>query len=104
MDGLIEDRIVHYVLTDTDAKEINAAHTAANQTPTASRIPGIQYHAGNSVAAGEHCPAVIVKVWNKENGYVNLKVLLDGEDDYWATSKSYNDGKEPGTWHWIEKA
>jgi hypothetical protein len=104
MDGLTVGRLVHYVLTETDAKEINEAHQAANETPTADRIPGIQYHVGNLVTAGEHCGATLVKVWNKENGYVNLKVQLDGQDDYWATSKSYSDQKEPGTWHWIEKA
>jgi hypothetical protein len=104
MDGLTIGRIVHYVLTETDAKEINDKHAAANQTPITDRAPGLQYHVGNPVTAGEHCAAVIVQVWNKGNGYVNLKVLLDGQDDHWATGKSFSDQKEPGSWHWIEKA
>jgi hypothetical protein len=46
---------------------------------------------------------VIVKVWN-DQGLINGKVLLDGMDDYWVTSKSFSDEKKPYTWHWIEKA
>lgn len=86
MEGLTEGRIVHYVMPD-----------------------------------GEHRPAVVVKVWNLSGtpeGYVNLVVLVDGANDLhyaslpnvpdrvtlWETSKHYSEGKEPGTWHWIEKA
>lgn len=31
---------------------------------------------------GEHRPAIIVKVWNKTTGYVNLQVFVDGTNDY----------------------
>lgn len=63
-------------------------------------------------SAGEHRPAVVVRVWNKATGYVNLQVLTDGSNDgdlyaagvYWATSVTYSEGKEPRTWHWIEQA
>lgn len=72
----------------------------------------------------EHRPAIVVKVWNKEEGYINLQVFTDGSNDryaypntagnilndidhgvMWVTS-IYPDlaGKKPGTWHWIEKA
>lgn len=81
MEGLTEGRIVHYVMED-------GAH------------------------AGEHRPAVIVRVWRKDNGCSNLQVFTDGENDgpeyasglAWKTSRHYSEGKEPGTWHWIEKA
>lgn len=61
--------------------------------------------------AGEHRPAIIVKVWNQTGGYVNLMVFVDGTNDYphysgpvWATSIGYSEDKEPRTWHWIERA
>ena len=83
---------------------------------------------------GEHRPAQIVKVWGQDNGCSNLVVTLDGSNDrgrtffpldkdvkasaydegkehyvdplhMWATSVvNDEEGKVPGTWHWIEKA
>ncbi len=87
MEGLTEGRIVHYVLASGQSK-------------------------------GEHRPAIIVKNWNNPNtpGMVNLQVFTDNQNDYyppgvpgsnghmWATSVHHSEGKEPGTWHWIEKA
>lgn len=68
---------------------------------------------------GVHRPAMVVHVWDKRSGYVNLQVFTDGMNDnimntvendfssglYWATS-IYPDEteKKPGSWHWIEKA
>lgn len=74
---------------------------------------------------GEHRPAIIVKVWNKETGVSNLQVFTDGSNDrrqvsgeestayndavdsgiLWRTSilPSFDD-PQPNTWHWIEKA
>lgn len=95
MDGLIEGRIVHYVLPN-----------------------------------GDHRPAIIVNAWLKVygDGTVNLQVFTDGSNDLhaynseihspyfadlaeqiksghmWRTSIHYSEGKEPDTWHWIEKA
>ena len=72
--------------------------------------------------AGEHRPAIIVKVWRQgdgsppANGYSNLLVFLDGANDgpagsadagsvlHWATSIEYSEDPRPRTWHWIEKA
>lgn len=72
----------------------------------------------------DHRPAVVVRVWNKEEGYVNLQVFTDGSNDryaypdvvgsilddidrgiMWVTSV-YPDleDKKPNTWHWIEPA
>ena len=96
MDGLTEGRIVHYVLESGRSK-------------------------------GEHRPAIVVRNWNQENGLVQLQVFTDGWNDefkdthlvrigeqdtvvvisqntIWRTSVHYSENKEPGTWHWIEKA
>lgn len=84
MPGLTEGRIVHYVLA-----------SGRNQ--------------------GQHRPAIVVRDWKQPNGLVQLQVFTDETNDYapgvpgsngifWATSVIYSEGKEPGTWHWIEKA
>lgn len=102
MEGLTVGRVVHYVLSEGDAVEINKLREA--QLPVSEQLPGIQYHIGNKVEAGEHCAMVIARVWNSDIGLINGKMLLDGTDDYWATSRSFSDEKKPGSWHWIEKA
>jgi hypothetical protein len=81
MDGLTEGRIVHFVM-DSGPRE------------------------------GDHRPAIVVRVWDKTAGYVNLQVFTDSTNDgpenasgvVWKGSRSYSETKEPGTWHWIEKA
>ena len=81
IEGLTEGRIVHYVLEDSRNK-------------------------------GQHRPAVIVQVWDHGSGVSNLQVFTDGRNDgqfyagglAWKTSVCYSEDKEPGTWHWIEKA
>lgn len=106
-------RIVHYVLTDADEREINRrrrdfdAFSRANR-PKADEpgeFPGRSGHVGhvgNETRAGDVFPAVIVRAWGTSPGSsVNLKVLLDGSDDYWATSRTEGDG--PGHWHWPER-
>lgn len=61
-------------------------------------------------SAGQHRPAVIVKVWSQDAGTSNLQVFVDGSNDgfdenvVWMTSRVYSEEKLPGTWHWIEKA
>ena len=99
MDGVIEGRIVHFMLSAQDAAEINKKRAQVDW----SNVPqnGTQMHVGNHVEAGEHIPMIIVKVWNKELGYVNGKLFLDGNDDFWVTSVS--PGNEPHSWHWIEQ-
>lgn len=107
MEGLIEGRVVHYVINDQDAIEINRR-----------RVPGVghgenwpagaQAHVGNHVMAGEHFPAMVVRVFPHEFGDepgANLQVLLDGNDQFWATSIPFAEPEalRLGTWHWIEK-
>lgn len=81
MDGLIEGRIVHYVLPP----------------------PGRN--------AGQHRGAMIVKVWDNlgyVNLLVFQDGMNDGVEygsgPTWVTSVHYSETKEPRTWHWIEKA
>lgn len=60
--------------------------------------------------AGEHRPAIVVKVWS--GNYVNLVVFMDGTNDgpeysgciRWATSIEHSAEPKPNTWHWIERA
>lgn len=59
----------------------------------------------------EHRPAIVVKVWNKEQGSVNLQVFTDGQNDdldniIYPTSvlPDFDEYPQSGTWHWIEKA
>lgn len=94
MDGLTEGRIVHYVLEDGRSK-------------------------------GQHRPAIVVRDWKQENGLCQLQVFTDGLNDgfesghylhepgaaftlpqnvIWRTSVHYDENKEPGTWHWPERA
>ncbi|MFE3081824.1 hypothetical protein [Nocardia tengchongensis] len=73
-------RVVHYTLTADDAKAINA-DLARN---------------GNRVAEGDIFPAMIVRVFQHESA--NLQVFLDGDDSFWATSRTLSDGA--GHWNW----
>lgn len=77
MDGLIEGRIVHFV----------------------DETPGDYNHY-------EHKPALVQYVYltNVEKGNVHLRVFEAYPQDDRAVDAFYSDGKEPGTWHWIEKA
>ena len=91
MDGLVAGRIVYFVIDHTAAADIARQRIGTG---------------GNPVAIGDVYPAMVVKVW--EGTIVNLKVMLDGPDTYWATSVQYDEwtpGAEslptPRTWHWM---
>lgn len=90
-------RIVHYRFSRQDADYVNSRRMDAN-----FNTPGSEHalHAGNNTVEGQVLPAVIVRVW--DDGSVNLHILLDGTDAYWATSR--REGDEPGTWCWPERA
>lgn len=77
-------RIVLYTLSEQDATAITK-----RRSDTA--------HVGNQVREGDVFPAVIARVWEAAHS-ANLKVLLDGTDDYWATSVS--EGDKPRSWSW----
>ncbi len=102
MEGLAVGRIVHYVLESGHSK-------------------------------GEHRPAIVIRDWSNKttpgsDGMVQLQVFTDGWNDgletifgvsnglepigtvkqidliIWRTSVHYDENKEPGTWHWPERA
>jgi hypothetical protein len=76
-------RIVLYRLNEDDARRIQQQRSHDGTT-------------GNLAAAGRVQPAIVVASFGDEA--LNLQVLLDGPDSYWATSRHEGDG--PGTWAW----
>ena len=88
---------VLYTLTEQDAVGINArrkayqAHQGGLDDEATVMLQGYQEYRGNAASEGQQCPAVVVRDWG---GCVNLQVLLDGLDTWWATSVSI--GSEAG--------
>lgn len=91
-------RIVHYRLSEQDATDINRRRKDFHTSGGAEDRSGFVGHVGNRVAEGEVFPAVIVRVRDESTVTCNLKVLLDGNDTYWATSRA--EGAEAGRWTW----
>lgn len=96
-------RIVHYALSDREATAINKRRDdfAKHLQSQGYADTGYIAHYGNQVREGDVFPAVIVRVWphpDPTHTSTNLKVLLDGADDYWATSRT--EGEGPGHWSW----
>jgi len=95
-------RIVHYVLTEQDVRDIERRRVT---NPAQSWIEGAQRHVGNPVSMGQILPMIVVVLWPNEHGPnydgINGQVLLDGNDSYWVTS--IKEGAEPGTWRWPER-
>ncbi len=116
MDGLKPGRIVYYVLGATDVAEITRRRTTAHSiaermkiqisqvecvTPLLAWPAGAQAHMGNEVKEGDIYPAMIVRVWGQDSGCSNLRVILDGTDEYWSTSRNFNADGSPASWHWM---
>jgi hypothetical protein len=99
MNGIVAGRIVHYVITQEEAKIINQRRNnlSMSDAPT-----------GNTVQAGDHLPMIMTAVFPNEYGPdkpgINGQVFLDGNDSLWVTSRKYSESDAVGTWHWIEKA
>jgi hypothetical protein len=117
MEGLVEGRIVHFVL-DNHVFKTNPDEAGNQQS-----IEGLICR-----------PAIIVNALGgkSEDGMVNLQIFLDGTNDSrfvaekinnintniffdlspnsnlvlnaWATSVKYSETKETGTWHWPERS
>lgn len=86
-------RIVLYSVSAEQAERIN-------RRPDWHHLSGVQVHFGNEATEGSVYPAMVVAVWgNTPTCAVNLKVMLDGTDELWATSVSVGD--RPGTFHWM---
>jgi hypothetical protein len=73
----------------------------------------VHYVLNEGPSKGEHRPAVIVRVWDKEpteKSVVQLQVFTDGSNDgfenvIWRTSVPQDAAdKLPGTWHEPERA
>lgn len=95
-------RMVHYTLSETDAQQINARRTTPagiqDQVVMGCWSIGAQAHIGNTARAGDVLPAVVVRVLPNDN--VNARVLLDGTDVFWATTRPHAGAATPGHWHW----
>jgi hypothetical protein len=86
-------RIVHYMLSSSDAEQINRRRTTgpeiAERIKTERWPLGAQAHIGNAVNAGDVFPMAIIRVWgDSDTSAVNGQVWLDGSDSYWVKSAS----------------
>lgn len=108
-------RIVHYTISAQDATEIMRRRTNGKsiadrikqevqlrdgtQPPVFGWPAGAQAHIGNDAREGQVFPMLIVAVWGSTpTSSVNGQVFLDGNDVFWALSRSV--GTSPGTWSW----
>ena len=98
-------RIVLYTLSGLDAQKINKRREDAKQHMLLHQYNshGTMVHVGNHVREGDQVPMVIVAVWGDTPlAAVNGKCLLDGNDEYWATSVKVGEGA--GTYQWPTRA
>lgn len=93
-------RTVLYQLSSGDAEAINRrrADRQAHQRKQPREATGYVAHVGNHAEECQVFPAVVVRVFDVSDPYVNLQVSIDGNDTYWATSRTEGDG--PGQWSW----
>jgi hypothetical protein len=96
---------VHYRLSEQDAASVNVrrrdfqAFQRSHAHPHEPGQPGAighVAHVGNEAREGDVCAATIVRVFDPGTDTVNLQVHLDGNDTYWATSRTKGD--QPGNW------
>ena len=72
-------RIVIYKLSEEDAATIQIRRVEGTQASMAL---------ANHAHAGQEFPAMVVRTWGDQpDSRVNLKVFLDGADNFWATSR-----------------
>lgn len=98
-------RIVLFSLAQYQVEEINRRRKDAQREMDYHRWKknGVQIHVGNEVKAGDVYPAMVVRVWgDTPTCAVNLKVMLDGTDDYWVTSTNAVDQPTEGKYHWMD--
>lgn len=95
-------RVVLYRFTKEQAAEVNRrrAHAVASLPLHRANANGVQIHLGNDVYVGQDYPATVIVAHGATwDSYVNLKVHLDGTDDYWA--RSVRCGDHDGDYHWM---
>ena len=96
-------RIVHYRLSADDAAQIMRRRTTGNSIADRMRLAGAQAYIGNDVEEGDTFPMLIVRVWGQSaESAVNGQVFLDGNDWFWATSRTVGD--QSGTFSWPVRA
>ena len=111
MEGLKPGRIVYFVFDPESATQVNRRRTDGQSirdrmTADPPTWPaGAQAHIGNVVGPADVYPAMVLRVFT-DDGTCNLRVFLDGNDDFWATSVLFDAGNEHGehrlrTWHWM---
>lgn len=89
-------RIVHYRLAEHDIKAINDKRALRRERNA--------LFGANQVIVGEVYPAMIVRVFGiTEEAYCNLKVFMDGDDCFWATSRREGDGEGEFQWPQISR-
>jgi hypothetical protein len=96
-------------LTADDAIQINRRRTTGKSI--AERLQqeatnfvkawpaGAQAHIGNEAQEGQMYPMLITRVWgDTPESAVNGQVFLDGNDVFWATSRTVGDQVGQFTW------
>lgn len=73
-------------------------HAGTAPNPGSPGRTGHIGHYGNQVTEGDVYPADVVRTFDAATTTINLQVHLDGNDHYWATSRTQGD--EPGQWSW----
>ena len=94
-------RIVLYTLSSHDAAAVNKQRRDFHEGRGADQATGFVGHIGNHADEGDVYPAIVVRVWEDSTVTCNLRVLLDGTDLYWATSREQGEG--PSRWAWPER-
>lgn len=84
--------VVLYRLTAGDVAHINPWRRDFHQNGSADSRTGFIGHIGNFVQEGDVFPAVVVRVHAESTVTCNLRVLLDGSDTWWATSRAEGEG------------
>lgn len=99
---------VLYTLTGDDAQAINRRREdysafrrrATHEVQGESGRNGHQGHFGNAATESQQYPALLVRVFDPSTTTANLQVHLDGNDTYWATSRTLGEG--PGHYQHVE--
>jgi hypothetical protein len=104
-------RIVQYTLSQQDADAINKrradfqafrSNFSGPSDPGQAGADGHVAHVGNHTQEGDVYPAMIVRIFGETpESAVNLQVFLDGNDAYWATSRTLGEGSSH--WAWPER-
>lgn len=108
--GLAQGRIVMYRLSQEDADQINRRRTTGEQIAlrmlNGNWHAGAQAHIGSQVFPGDVLPAMLIRILDPVTGCANLRVHLDGTDDYWAKDVPFgfsNESHPMGVWRWPER-